>query len=70
MDQSTHILIPEELIITTLDNPLFSSLSISIMGCYIKEFAHFIEREGINECILIYCTSGKGWLKKTTIFIM
>ena len=64
MDKSTTILIPEELFITTLDNPVFSSLSIHITGWYIKEFGHFIERDGINECILIYCIDGKGWLKK------
>jgi AraC-like DNA-binding protein len=44
-------------------HPLGVGLHVICLGWFPKARGHGIERpNGLNECILIFCTKGKGWL--------
>ena len=48
-------------------SPLLKNIAINGAGYYYKAFDHQIERTGINDCIIIYCLDGQGWLKHNGI---
>ena len=59
--QIIHFL-PANLLSQVARHPLGVGLHIKCLGWYPKARRHAIERSrGLDECILIFCTKGKGW---------
>ena len=59
--QIIHFL-PANLLCQLARHPLGVGLHIKCLGWYPKARRHSIERSrGLDECILIFCTKGKGW---------
>jgi len=59
--QIIHFL-PADLLAHVGRHPLGVGLHIRYLGWYPNARRHRIERSrGLNECILIFCTKGKGW---------
>ena len=59
--QIIHFL-PANLLCQVARHPLGVGLHIKCLGWYPKARRHSIERSrGLDECILIFCTKGKGW---------
>ena len=53
---------PANLLCQVARHPLGVGLHIKCLGWYPKAHRHSIERSrGLDECILIFCTKGKGW---------
>ena len=48
-------------------SPLLKNIAINGAGYYYKASDHKIERTGINDCILMYCLDGQGWIKHNGI---
>lgn len=48
-------------------SPLLKNIAINGAGYYYKAFDHKIQRTGINDCIIIYCLDGQGWLNHNGI---
>ena len=59
--QIIHFL-PANLVNQVGRHPLGAGLHIRCLGWYPKARGHSIERpHGLDECVLIFCTKGKGW---------
>lgn len=57
------IIVPYQFIVSMARNPLCSDLFIHSIGNFSNARHHYISRpKGRNECILIYCKSGRGWI--------
>jgi AraC family transcriptional regulator, arabinose operon regulatory protein len=70
-EKDVSLFIPHDIIIKESSNGLLRNLIITQIGYFDRAYDHFIRREGIEEYIMIYCISGKGFVeidrKKTTI---
>lgn len=54
--------IPCDAIEKELSNCFLKNLIITQIGYFEDAYGHSIEREGIHEHIMLYCTGGKGWV--------
>lgn len=61
-DYGVSLFIPEDVVAKAANNPFLRNLTITKIGYYGTAKGHFIEREGINEYVLLYCIDGKGWV--------
>ncbi|MBU0475326.1 MAG: AraC family transcriptional regulator [Bacteroidetes bacterium] len=58
------IILPKQVIKECNDHPVIGNLYVTDIGVYPCAKEHFRKREeGCEQYILIYCTSGKGWIK-------
>ena len=59
-----YIIIPTESFAEFVKHPLVKALYLTDVGFFPSAQHHYRERqEGIEECILIYCVSGKGFIE-------
>jgi len=59
----TSLYIPEEIIARESQNPFLENLRVTKIGYFKNAAGQSVIRSGINECILMYCVEGTGWLQ-------
>ena len=63
MLNSEHsVFIPPNILQMAVSDPCLRPLVVSKVGYFPEALGHRMEREGIDEHILMYCLSGTGWL--------
>jgi len=58
------VVLARPLVAEALRQPITQSLTVTDIGHFPKASGHYMERvRGVSQCILIYCTRGRGWLR-------
>ncbi|KJD31705.1 hypothetical protein PK35_13190 [Tamlana nanhaiensis] len=58
------IVLPKGILQELQDNPLTNNLYVTDIGCYLEALGHKrVRKNGSSEYILMYCTSGEGWVE-------
>lgn len=57
------LFIPDDVIVRESRNSFLKNLIITKIGYFGDSYGHFIRRYNINEYVLLYCISGKGWVE-------
>lgn len=57
------IFIPHDVVLKESKNYFLKNLVITCIGLYNNAYRHSVKRDGIDEYVMHYCTSGKGWVE-------
>lgn len=71
IDKNKTLILPTSTIENYIINNNLFNIAVTKVGYYHKAFNHFIRRDSMDECIIIYCIDGEGWLEvNNTKFII